>query len=281
MEAYASHCAKGLAATLNASTYGNGSQTIVLSHGYGANSSIWHNIIPLLAICFKVLVYDLAFSPNVKTKLYDPARYSNYSAYAQDLTCILDELKVKKSIFVGHSMSAMIGGIAATQRPGLFKHLVLLNGSPRYLNDEKARYKGGFSQYQVDSIFDSIKKNYTAWVQGFAPVAIGVNNKDAILEFKRSLLRLSSQVALSTAKVVFLSDYRDVLPRVGVPTTIIQSQSDTIVPNPVAQYMQRKLGAQAKAKLRILNTTGHFLQLTDPALLVRVLKEVIINANKV
>ncbi|KAL3632384.1 hypothetical protein CASFOL_025368 [Castilleja foliolosa] len=272
---------KGLAVALNARTYGNGPQAIVLSHGYGTDQSIWHNIVPVLATHFKVLVYDLAFSSNVDPKLYDLVRYSNFSAYAHDLTSILDELDIKDCVFIGHSMSAMIGCIAATQRPDLFTHLVLLNGSPRFLNDvNTAGYKGGFTQAQVDTIFDTIETNYTGWVQGFVPLAIGVDNASAIAKFEHTLLKMNSQVALSSAKVVFLSDNRDYLPHVCVPTTIIQSQNDAVVPNPVAQYMQEKLGAQANAKLRILNATGHFLQLTDPALLVQVLIEVI-NENKV
>ncbi|GFP84149.1 probable strigolactone esterase d14 [Phtheirospermum japonicum] len=270
MAAFANECVGGLAAALNAHTYGNGSQTIVLSHGYGTDQSVWHYILPVLAIYFKVLVYDLAFSPNVNPKLYDPVRYSNYGAYAQDLTSVLDELKVKDSIFVGHSMSAMIGGIAATRRPDLFRHLVWLNGSPRYLND--TGYNGGSTRVQLDSIFNSIKTNYAGWVQSFVPAAIGVNNTAAIEEFKSSLLRWSPQVALQTARAVFLKDYRRVLPYVHVPSTIIQSKEDIIVPKSVAYYIKRKLGAPAR--VRVLKTKGHFPHLTVPSRLLRVLKKI-------
>lgn len=133
MEVFAS-CGRGLAQALNAQTYGNGTQTIVLSHGFGSDQRAWHYLVPALACYFKVLVFDLVISPNVNPSLYDPVKYSDFSAYAHDLTCILDELHVKKSVFVGHSMSAMIGGIAATKRPDLFQHLVLISGSPRSLS---------------------------------------------------------------------------------------------------------------------------------------------------
>lgn len=117
---------------LNAHVYGNGTQTLVLAHGYGSDQTVWHYLIPILACYFKVVVFDLVFSPNVDPKLYDSKRYSsNFNAYAEDLLCLLDALNVKKTIYMGHSMSAMVGCIAATKRQRLFQHLILLSGSPR------------------------------------------------------------------------------------------------------------------------------------------------------
>ncbi|KAL0452920.1 UNVERIFIED_CONTAM: putative esterase KAI2 [Sesamum latifolium] len=261
----------GVVKSLNTHIYGNGSETIVLSHGYGSNQGVWHFLIPALAYYFKVLVYDLVISPNVNPKLYDPLRYSNFSGYAQDLTCILDELNVRNSVFVGHSMSAMIGCIAAKQRPDLFQHLVLLAGSPRYLND--TGYDGGFSKVELDSLFGSIQSDFSGWVKSFVPKAIGVNDRAAIAEFEGSLGRLKPETALSAARSVFLTDNRNVLPHVHVPTTIIQSEKDIIVPESVAFYMKRRVGVGAAAKAIILKTQGHFPQLTVPNLLFRVLKQ--------
>ena len=120
--------------TLNVNVYGNGTQALVLAHGFGADQTLWHYLIPYLACYFKVVVFDLVFSPNVNPDLYNPKKYSNFNGYAQDLLCLLDQLNVNKTIYLGHSMSAMIGCIAATKRPDLFEHLILLNGSPRWFS---------------------------------------------------------------------------------------------------------------------------------------------------
>ncbi|CAA0837505.1 Probable esterase KAI2 [Striga hermonthica] len=240
---------------------------MVLSHGYGTNQSVWHYILPALALYYKVLVYDLAFVG--PTRLYNPVKYSSFSSYARDLTCLLDELNLKETIFVGHSMSAMIGCIAATKRPDLFHHLVLLNGSPRYLNGTK--YNGGFTRAQLDETFESIRRNYTKWVEHFAPEAIGVDDTNALEEFESSLLRLQPRVSLDVAMNVFLKDNRHFLPFVRVGSTIIQSKRDIIVPITVPFYMKRKLGGSTD--VRILNTSGHFPQLSLPYSLVRVIKE--------
>ncbi|KAK2985368.1 hypothetical protein RJ640_029325 [Escallonia rubra] len=156
----------------------------------GADQSVWHYLIPYLACYFKIVVFDLVFSPNVSPKLYDPKRYSRFSSYAEDLVCILDQLHVNKSIYVGHSMSAMIGSIAATKRPELFQHLILLSGSPRYLNVEGEKYYGGFERSYLDMVFNNIAHNFSGWVRDFAPKAIGGNDTTAIHEFERSLGRM-------------------------------------------------------------------------------------------
>ena len=121
----------GIVDALNANIYGNGTQTLVLAHGFGTDQTVWHFLIPYLACYFKVVVFDLAFSPNVSSDVYDQNKYSTFDGYAQDLVCLLDELNLNKTIYLGHSMSAMIGCLAATKRPELFQHLVLLSGSPR------------------------------------------------------------------------------------------------------------------------------------------------------
>ncbi|XP_077210034.1 strigolactone esterase D14-like [Tasmannia lanceolata] len=261
----------GVVAALNARIYGYGNQTLVLSHGFGADQTVWHYILPYLAYYFKVVVFDMVFSANVKPNLYNKERYLKFDSYASDLTSLLDELNVSSTIYLGHSMSAMVGCIAANKRPHLFKHLILLGGSPRYLNAEG--YVGGFQRSDVETILQYMKHNFSNWASSFAPKAIGVNNPTSIQEFKFSLGRMKPDIALHVAKTVFLSDLRRVLGKVKVPCTIIQSQKDIVVPKHVAFYMKKRLGG--KSKVEILKTEGHLPQLTAYPLLLNVLKRVL------
>ncbi|KAM1948219.1 hypothetical protein ACFX15_008436 [Malus domestica] len=167
-------------------------------------------------------------------------------------------------------MAAMVGCIASVQRPQLFQHLILLSGSPRYL--DTTAYTGGFTRPQLDALFNEIGNNFTSWVPSFAPTPIGVNDTRAITEFENSLGRMSPRIAVRVARVVFLSDLRRILPQIIVPSSIIQSRKDFIVPKSVAFYMKKKLGGPAKVK--ILNT-GHFPQLTAYLLLLKVLKKLV------
>ncbi|TQE10818.1 hypothetical protein C1H46_003518 [Malus baccata] len=228
----------GIVQALNTHVYGNETQTLVLAHGFGADQTIWHFLISFLACYFKVVVFDWVYFPNVDPKLYDPKTYSNFSAYAEDLVCLLDHLNVKKGL---------------------------------YLNT--TAYTGGFTRPQLDALFNQIGKNFTSWVPSFAPTPIGVNDTRAITEFENSLGRMSPRIAVRVDRVVFLSDLRRILPQIIVPSSIIQSRKDFIVPKSVAFYMKKKLGGPAKVK--ILNTEGHFPQLTAYLLLLKVLKKLV------
>lgn len=138
----------------------------------------------------------------------------------------------------------------------------------RYLN--KTRYNGGFTRTELDAFFNQINQNFSNWVLSFAPIAIGVKDTSAIAEFENSLGRMTPKIAVSVARTVFLSDLRRILPQVVVPSSIIQSRKDFIVPKTVAFYMKKRLGGPARVK--ILNTEGHFPQLTVHPLLLKVLK---------
>ncbi|CAN0927522.1 Strigolactone esterase D14 [Linum grandiflorum] len=259
-----------IARALNANLYGNGTQTLVLSYGYGLDQNVWHLLLPYLVCCFKVLVFDLAHSPNVATPgFYDPRKYSTFEGYSQDLVSLLDELELKNTVYLGHSMSALIGCIAATQRPDLFQHLILLSGSPRYINDEG--YTGGSQMSQLNALFQTMEADFSNWVRNFAPMAVTVNDTSAIEEFKQSLGKMNPEIAVSVAKAVFLGDLRAVLPKVTVPTSIIQSREDLFVPKFVGHYMKKNLGRPAK--LKFLNTEGHFPQLTAHHLVLKALKK--------
>ncbi|XP_074282483.1 strigolactone esterase D14-like [Silene latifolia] len=265
----------GIFKALNGNVYGNVSsnQALVLVHGLGTAQSVWQNIIPFLAYFFhfKIIVFDLAFSPNVSPPMYEPEKYSKYSGYATDLVNVLDELKVDQVIYMGHSMGAMIGCIAAVRRPRLFRHLILLTPNPRYLND--GGYYGGFSKHEVEMIFKHISQNYTDWVQTFARKAIGVNDRIAISAYENSLMKMNPNITLSVAKAAFLSDWRPLLPKVHVPTTIIHVKKDFAVPDKVAYFTKKRLGGHPK--LIILRTQGHFPQLTAPVVLLKVLGTII------
>ncbi|KAL5708523.1 hypothetical protein ACHQM5_019312 [Ranunculus cassubicifolius] len=261
----------GLVESLNAKVYGNGSETLVLAHGYGSDQSMWRYVLPDLMHHYKVIVYDLAFSGKVGSHVYDPKKYSSYNGYAEDLQNLLDELHLENIIFIGHSMAAIIGCIAAIQRPDLFKHLILLCGSPRFINEED--YNGGFETSDVEGVFSAIQHDYNGWCQNFAAAVVGTNDPKAIAEYKESLASMEPNIALDVAKTVFLGDYRNILQEVKVPCTIIQSEKDIDVPLSVVDDMKRKLGEHTRVE--IMETEGHMPMLTAHAVLLEVLNKVL------
>ncbi|CAA6666281.1 unnamed protein product [Spirodela intermedia] len=231
---------KCLADALNARTLGSGEITLVLSHGYGADQTIWEEILPDLAERCRVVLFNWDFSGGTAAT----SGVSIYWAFSTTLIDLMDEMALRSVVFVGHSMAGMIGCIAAAERPDLFRRLVLLGASPRYLNSDG--YEGGFEMSEVQAMFTTMEYDFHSWARTFAG-------------FGESLRRMSPGVALALAKAVFLSDLRAVLSAVNVPCTVINGTRDAV----------RKLGGEAS--LVALDFDGHFPQLTAHHILLHTL----------
>lgn len=262
----------GLLGSLNVKVMGFGKRTLVFAHGFGADQSVWQYILPYLVANYKVIVFDMVFSGNVDPKNFDFDRYTSFSAYAADLITILDELEVEKCLYVGHSVSGMVGCLASIERPELFERLVLLCASPRYLND--GSYHGGFERGEVDSFYCAMKSHYAAWVSGFAPLAVGVDEPSVVKEFSRTMTNMKPEIAFAVARTIFESDMRSILCDVKTPCSIIQTTKDIVVPMAVPQYMQANLGGKM-ISLHIIDVEGHLPQLTSPGSLLQALKQVL------
>ncbi|XP_048133274.1 strigolactone esterase D14-like [Rhodamnia argentea] len=251
---------KGLSTSLNAKLTGSGAEMVVLAHGFGGDQTVWNKILPPLSRYFRVLVFDWGFSGAVKEQegLFDPAKHSSYDAFADDLIALLDEVGLESTVFVGHSMSGMIGCIASVKRPDLFKRLILVGASPRYLNTNG--YEGGFEAAQIDRILSSVESDYHGWAPNFASLVVGPCDPPSVEAFAKCLGGMRPEVALPLARTVFLCDHREVLGRVTTPCTIIQTTNDAVVPSSVAQYMHDKI--QGESTVEMIVADSHVPQLT-------------------
>ncbi|GAA0150730.1 hypothetical protein Leryth_022199 [Lithospermum erythrorhizon] len=251
---------KNLSTAMNAKIIvSEGKETLILAHGYGLDQSVWEKVLPNLVENYQVLVFDWSFSGAIKDpNLFDSGKYTSYDAFADDLITIMDEMNLSSTIYVGHSMSGMIGCIASIKRPELFKKLVLVSASPRFKNSED--YEGGFEESDIEQLISNIEHNYEIWSTSFPTAVVDANDPPSIQMFEGCLKRMRPKVALDVAKVVFLSDERSILEKVVTPCTIIQTKKDLAVPNCVPKYMQSKINAESS--IEIIDTEGHFPQLT-------------------
>ncbi|CDP02566.1 unnamed protein product [Coffea canephora] len=252
----------------NAKVLGSGEQTIVLAHGFGTDQSVWKHLVPHLVEDYRVILFDKMGAGTTNPDYFDFERYATLEGYAYDVIAILEELRVDSCIYVGHSVSAMIGAVASIARPDLFTKLVMVSGSPRYLND--VDYYGGFEQEDLDQLFEAMKSNYRAWCDGFAPLAVGGDmDSVAVQEFSRTLFNMRPDIALSVARTIFCSDTRHLLAHVRVPCRIIQSMKDLAVPVVVSEYLHQNLGCESVVE--VMSTDGHLPQLSSPDVVVPVL----------
>ncbi|KAG6554773.1 hypothetical protein Mapa_003792 [Marchantia paleacea] len=252
----------------NVRIVGSGDQLVVLGHGFGTDQSVWKEVIPHLLDDYRLILYDTMGAGTTNPDYFNFQRYSTLHGYGDDLLALLDELEVESCIYIGHSVSGMIGCLASIERPYLFSKIIMISASPRYLND--ANYFGGFDQEDLNQLFEAMQSNFKAWVSGFAPLAVGADiESDAVQEFSRTLFNIRPDIAFSVAKTIFQSDLRRILPQVIVPCHILQSHKDLAVPVVVSEYLKHSFGG--KTIVEILPTDGHLPQLSSPDIVVPVL----------
>ncbi|CAA7408837.1 unnamed protein product [Spirodela intermedia] len=256
----------------NAKIVGSGETTIVLAHGYGADQSIWEYVLPELTKRCRVVVFDWNFGAAVdRHGSRETSKQSIFEAFSEDLVSLMDSMGLKNVVFLGHSMSGMVGCIASIKRPDLFRRLILLGASPRYLNSED--YEGGFERPHVEALFTSIESNFQTWARAFVGLVVGQDHPSEAAKFCKSLLRMGSDVALAMARVIFLSDLREVLHSVAVPCTVVNGTRDVVVPTSVSSYIQTRI--KSEAALELLDFNGHFPQLTAHKALVNAIERLL------
>ncbi len=252
----------------NVNLRGQGSQAIVFAHGFGCSQAMWRYVAPAFEDGFRVVLFDHVGAGASDLSAYSPERYGSLSGYATDLLEILAELNIRNAIFVGHSVSAMIGVLAACRAPGTFDKLVLVGPSPRYLNDDG--YVGGFDRAEIEELLDFLDSNPLGWSSHMAPVIVGNPDRpEHAEELKNSFCQTDPEIARHFARVTFTSDNRDDLAKVNVPTLVLQCRDDLIAPPAVGAYVHAHI---KDSRMVLLDATGHCPNLTAPDELEREIK---------
>jgi sigma-B regulation protein RsbQ len=221
---------------------------------------MWRFVAPRFEEDFRVVLFDHVGAGRSDLSAYDADRYSSLSGYADDVLQICRELALTDVIFVGHSVSAMIGVLAAVVEPERFAKLVLIGPSPRYVDDED--YRGGFSAEDIEELLGSLESNYLGWSSAMAPVIMGNPDRPELgEELTESFCRTDPAIARRFARVTFLSDNRADLRQVPVPTLVIQSRNDAIAPLEVGTYVSQAI---PDSSLVVLDSTGHCPNLSAP-----------------
>jgi sigma-B regulation protein RsbQ len=237
-------------------------QPILFAHGYGCDQAMWRFVTPMFESDYRVIVFDQVGFGRSDMTAWSAERYGALQAYADDLLDIVRELDLHDVIFVGHSVAAMIGVLAAIAEPARFAHLVLVGPSPRYLDDPATGYVGGFSRSDIDDLLDTLDSNHLGWSAGMAPVIMGNPDRPELAdELTASFCRTDPRVASTFARATFLSDNRADLPLVTVPALVLQCAEDPIAPDQVGQYVHEHLPISTLINLR---ATGHCPNLSAP-----------------
>jgi sigma-B regulation protein RsbQ len=240
---------------------GRGQQPIVFAHGFGCDQQMWRFMAPAFEDTHRVVLFDHIGCGKSDLKAYDPSHHTALEGYAGDVVEIIEAADLNDVIFVGHSVSAMIGILAANRVAHRFSKLVLICPSPRYLNDPP-RYVGGFERADVDDLIDMIETNMLGWANFLAPMVMGPENDvELTRELKESFCAIDPFITRQFAAATFLGDNRPDLDLVTVPTLIVQCADDAIAPAVVGQYVHQHIKGST---LETIEATGHCPHMTHP-----------------
>ena len=210
---------------------------MVFAHGFGCDQNMWRFVAPAFAADFKIVLFDHVGAGGSDLSAFSPQKYSTLKGYADDVVEIGRHLKLNDAVFVGHSVSAMIGVLAARKAPDMFGQLVMVGPSPRYIDD--GDYIGGFTAAQIEELLSFLDNNHMGWSTTMAPVIMGnVDRPELASELTNSFCRTDPEIAKHFARVTFLSDNRADLPSVNIPTLILQCSDDVIAPVCVGEYVR-------------------------------------------
>ncbi|MFC3212153.1 alpha/beta fold hydrolase [Planomicrobium okeanokoites] len=253
----------------NVKITGQGKTAIIFGHGFGCDQLVWNEVIDQFKIDYKVITFDYVGSGQSDKTAYSQERYSDLYGYKQDLLDVCDSLEDDSFIFVGHSVSSMIGMLASIERPELFSKLVMIGPSPHYLNEPG--YQGGFDKSDIIELLDMMEVNYKEWAKYLAPVVMSNEDRPELAEnFEQLLCSNDPKIARQFAEVTFTSDMRSELSKLTVPTLIMQTQFDAIAPLEVGQYVHDHI---ANSRLVIMKAMGHNPHISDAAETATVIKE--------
>ncbi|WP_353931368.1 alpha/beta hydrolase [Okeanomitos corallinicola TIOX110] len=240
---------------------GQGKQPMLFAHGFGCDQNMWRFITPAFEKDYKIILFDYVGSGKSDLQSYSVERYSHLHGYAQDILEICRELDLKDIIFVGHSVSSMVGVLASIQTPEIFSRLIFVGPSPCYIN-HPPDYIGGFEKQDIEDMLDIMDKNYIGWANFLAPVVMKNEDKPELTqELEASFCSTDPIIAKAFAKTTFFSDNRGDLPQVTIPSLILQCAEDAIAPTEVGYYLASHL---YKSTLKLMNATGHCPHLSHP-----------------
>jgi sigma-B regulation protein RsbQ len=235
-------------------------QPMLFAHGFGCDQNMWRHVWPAFADRYRVVLFDHVGAGGSVVTAFNRDRYASLQGYADDVLEICHELGLADVVFVGHSVSAMMGVLAAAAEPERFSRLVLVGPSPRYIDD--GGYVGGFTREDIDGLLESLDSNYLGWSSAMAPAIMGNADRPELAEeLETSFCRADPEIAAHFARTTFLSDNREDLGRVSTPSLILQCARDAIAPEAVGRYVHKSLPGSVFVQMQ---ATGHCPNLSAP-----------------
>lgn len=260
----------------NVKVSGEGEQPMLFAHGFGCDQNMWRFVTPAFEKQYKLVLFDYVGAGKSDISAYNREKYNDLNGYANDILDIIDALDLRNIIFVGHSVSCMIGLLAGIKKPDRFAKMIFVGPSARYIN-EAPSYVGGFEKKDIQELLETMDKNFIGWANFLAPAIMKNPHKPELgEELTASFCSTDPIIARQFAEVTFLSDNREDLCKLKIPTLILQCSDDLIAPLQVGDYLQEQI---AGSTLKIMKATGHCPHMSAPSETVDLMLDYLENSN--
>lgn len=253
----------------NVHVSGRGTQPMVFAHGFGCDQNMWRFVTPAFERDYRLVLFDYVGSGRSDLAAYDPKRYGDLEGYAQDVIDVIEAVDLRDVIFVGHSVSSMIGVLAAKRIPDRFARIIMVGPSPRYIN--APGYVGGFERADIEGLLDMMDKNFIGWANLLAPMIMkNPEHPEYTRELEESFCSTDPRIARRFAEATFFADNREDLRNFTIPSLIMQCSDDVIAPLAVGEYVHKQI---AGSTMRLMAATGHCPHVSHPDETIQVIKD--------
>lgn len=205
---------------------------IVLLHGYGVSSHVWHYISPLLAQHHQLWMVDL---PGYgRSKHYG---VWELRAIAPLLLTWMQQVGLSSTVVMGHSMGGAIAIHLAASAPQVVNKLIIVDsaGLP---------FQSSLPRMALRTVRSALQSG-------------GKYPRQLIRDMLQPRLRL----LWSSAQEVVHSDFREEVALIQQPTLIIWGEQDPLIPLSFGQQLQQAL---PHAQFALLHHSGHRPMMNEP-----------------
>lgn len=176
---------------------------VVLLHGFLENQSMWNAILPELIKKNRIITIDLLGHGATQCLGY----VHSMEDQADVVHHVLNELKIRKAVFIGHSMGGYVALAFAELYPDTVKGIVLVNSTSRADSDERKRNR--------DRAIVAVKQNYSAFIRMSIANLFSENNRerlaDRIEEVKLEALKTPLQGIVAALEGMKIRKDREVM----------------------------------------------------------------------
>ncbi|MGG0409858.1 alpha/beta fold hydrolase [Peribacillus simplex] len=207
---------------------------VVLIHGWPLSGRSWEYQVPALVEAgYRVITYDRRGFGNSS----QPWNGYDYDTFATDLHLLLEHLDLQKGTLVGFSMGGgEVARYIGTYGTNRVEKAVFAGAVPPFLYKSAEHPEGAFNDAEIQGLENGVKNDRLAFLDEFTRGFFAAGDRtDLVSEpfrlYNRDIAASASpKGTLDCISAFSKTDFRGDLAKFNIPTLVLHSDSDAIVP---------------------------------------------------